>query len=169
MSAGGRGGDNRGNRRRPGRQSGRGHKQALSPGNRSKKEESLRNQEITHEKGRGSFIRPQWAPSLVLSEPIPVMDCMYCGKTIKDLSAAISDKNTGEAIHFDCIISRIKESETLEPGDTIAYIGGGRFGIVHFKGATNLQGFVIKKIFEWEIKEKRAEWRQIISDNSLVI
>jgi len=113
----------------------------------------------------GSYDRPQWTPPKLSSEPIPVPDCPYCGKPIKDLTVAISDKNSGQAVHFDCIISRISQSEKLEHGDIISYIGGGRFGIVNYSNSSNSQSFVIKKILEWEIKENRAEWRQTVSDH----
>jgi hypothetical protein len=77
---------------------------------------------------------------------------------------AISDKATGQAVHFDCIISRISENEKLEQGETIGYIGGGRFGIVRYDN-TGTRSVIVKKIFEWEIKENRAEWRQAVSDH----
>jgi hypothetical protein len=117
------------------------------------------------DKNRGVFYeRPRWTPPKTPSTPLPVPDCPYCGKPIKDISAAISDKNSGEPVHFDCVIARIAESEALEQGDTVTYIGGGRFGIVHFNNPQNLQDFKIKKIFEWEDKENRSEWRRSVSD-----
>jgi hypothetical protein len=99
------------------------------------------------------------------SEPFPAFDSPYCGKPIRDLAAAIADKNTGEAAHFDCVIARISEGENLEKGDSVAYIGGGRFGIVHFNSSQDPQNFSIKKIVEWENKENRADWRKVISDH----
>jgi hypothetical protein len=101
----------------------------------------------------------------MLSDPLPAPDCPYCGKPIKDISSAISDKNSGEPVHFDCVINRIAEAEVLEQGDAVTYIGGGRFGIVHFGNPQNPQDFKIKKIFEWEDKENRSEWRRSVSDH----
>jgi hypothetical protein len=99
-------------------------------------------------------------------------DCPYCGKPIKDISSAISDINSGEPVHFDCVINRISEAEVLERGDAVTYIGGGRFGVVHFnrspespKKPENAQNFKIKKILEWENKENRADWRKSVSDH----
>jgi hypothetical protein len=136
------------------------------------------------DKSRGILIdRPKWTPPQVSSEPVPVPDCPYCGKPIKDLAAAIADKDSGQAVHFDCIIRRLAESEILERGDTIAYIGGGRFGVVHFNTAQenfNSQGgrrfangsegtenhtFTIKKILACEKTEERADWRRILTDH----
>jgi hypothetical protein len=98
------------------------------------------------------------------------------------MSTAIADKNSGEASHFECIAERIAEGENLETGDTVVYIGGGRFGIVHFPGIIrdalrgrkntddyDTRGFQIKKIFEWEDKENRAPWRKIIEEHFSVI
>jgi hypothetical protein len=77
----------------------------------------------------------------------------------------VADRNSGEPVHFDCIIARISEGELLEQGDAVSYIGGGRFGIVHFNDPRDIQNFKIKKILEWEDKENRAEWRRSISDH----
>ncbi|MDR1278316.1 MAG: hypothetical protein LBK02_06165 [Treponema sp.] len=124
------------------------------------------------EKNRGGlYERPRWTPPKPPAEPLPVPNCPCCGKPINDLAAAISDKNSGEPAHFDCIIARIAERENLEPGDTVTYMGGGRFGIVHFNNlpenqrrAGNSRNFTVKKILEWEDKENRAEWRRVLSD-----
>ncbi|MDR1248156.1 MAG: hypothetical protein LBK63_02525 [Treponema sp.] len=109
--------------------------------------------------------RPKWVPPIMSVEPIPVPDCPYCGKPIKDISIALTDKNTGEAIHFDCALRRLAENETLEQGDTVTYIGGGRFGVVRFANPGAHRHFTIKKIFEWEDKENRAEWRKSLADH----
>jgi hypothetical protein len=92
-------------------------------------------------------------------------ECPYCGKPITDMAAALSEKSSGAAVHFDCVIARISEGETLEPGDTVTYIGGGRFGIVHTPSGTEPRDFKIKKILEWENKDERAEWRKTVSDH----
>jgi len=119
------------------------------------------------------------------TEPLPVPDCPFCGRPIRDISSAIADKDTGLPVHFDCVISRITGNERLERGDSVTYIGGGRFGIVNFKTAdettnhrpegqrntpapfTKTSGceFKIKKIIEWENREKKAEWRFEICDH----
>jgi hypothetical protein len=118
------------------------------------------------DKNSGVFVdRPKWVPPTLSADPIPVPDCPYCGKPIRDLSAALTDKTNGEAVHFDCVIARLGENETLERGDTVTYIGGGRFGVVHFKNPQDARGFTIKKIFEWEDKENRADWRKSLADH----
>jgi hypothetical protein len=118
------------------------------------------------DKSRGILVdRPKWKAPVLSDEPIPVPICPYCGKPIKDLSVALSDKASGEAVHFDCVLVRLRENETLERGDAVTYIGGGRFGVVHFDNPNDTRGFTIKKIFEWEDKENRAEWRKALADH----
>jgi hypothetical protein len=68
------------------------------------------------------------------------------------------------------VAAKIAQEEPLEKGDTVTYIGGGRFGIVHFSSGVpgrseNGKTFEIKKIIEWENKDNRAEWRSTISDH----
>ena len=129
--------------------------------------------------------RPKWIPPKINTEPLPVPDCPFCGKPIRDISSAIADKDTGVPVHFDCVSSRIAGNERLERGDFVSYIGGGRFAIVNYgspfgmdsQGRTgNLAGnsgmpppgardFRIKKIIEWENKEKRADWRSLICEH----
>jgi hypothetical protein len=137
--------------------------------------------------------RPRWIPPKTNTEPLPVSECLWCGKPIRDISTAIADKDSGAPVHFDCVAARIAFGEKLEKGDSVAYIGAGRFGIVSFgsAGAPSRfspdgpsrdsgksesssevkdyspanRGFTIKKIIEWENKDKRAEWRSVICDH----
>ena len=134
------------------------------------------------------FERPKWIPPKMNSEPLPVSNCPWCGKPIRDISSAISDKDTGSPVHFDCVLSRVSFGERLENGEIVMYIGGGRFGVVCFgnlaintkdlqnraevfeepqrtDGQRLSRDFTIKKIIEWEDKEKRAEWRSVICDH----
>jgi hypothetical protein len=77
----------------------------------------------------------------------------------------VTDRVTGAPAHFDCILSRIAENERLEKGDAVTYIGGGRFGIVHFVNPQDTRNFKVKRIIEWEEKGNRADWRQIVADH----
>ena len=108
--------------------------------------------------------RPKWVAPAVNNDPLPVPDCPWCGKPIRDISSAIADKDTGMPVHFDCVAARIAGAENLEKGDVVTYIGAGRFGIVSFGRAEN-HDFKIKKIIEWENKDNRAGWRSEISDH----
>ncbi|MCL2244294.1 MAG: hypothetical protein FWC03_07480 [Treponema sp.] len=108
--------------------------------------------------------RPRWTAPVQPANPITTPDCPWCGKPIKDIAAAISDKETGVPVHFDCVLARITEMETLDTNDSVCYIGGGRFGVVHYNNPPDVKDFVIKKIFEWEEKDNNAEWRRPISE-----
>lgn len=120
---------------------------------------------LRYDKGRGNiYERLQWIPPVKPSEPLPIPDCPYCGKPIKDIISAINDRSTNTPVHFDCIINHVFKNEPLEKGEMIAYIGGGRFGVVQSGSAGSNSSFTIKKIIEWEDKENRAEWRRSISD-----
>jgi hypothetical protein len=156
MSGSGRGGNNR---RKPFRRRERDNDNWPREG--KKKADSPR-----YDAKRGIICeRLKWIPPKMSNEPIPTPDCPYCGKPIKDISTALTDKNSGQPVHFDCVIAKIGEYESLEKGELIAYIGGGRFGVVCFNHAQNSRNFTIKKIVEWEDKENRAEWRKPIADH----
>jgi hypothetical protein len=118
------------------------------------------------DKNRGSMAdRPRWTPVQIPAEPLPSPDCPICGKPVKDIAAAITDKTSGVPAHFDCVAGKIAEHEILETGDTVAYIGAGRFGVVHHRNPQDIKNFTIKRILEWEDKENRAEWRKIVADH----
>ncbi|MCL2382176.1 MAG: hypothetical protein FWC64_11430 [Treponema sp.] len=129
----------------------------------------LRKDREIHRGPRPPFVeRPKWVPPKVATGSLPTPDCPWCGKPIQDISFAIADKDSGVPVHFDCVAARLCEGESLERGEAVVYIGGGRFGVVHLGGTGNSQqagrDFSIKKIIEWEDKEKRAEWRSLICD-----
>jgi hypothetical protein len=113
---------------------------------------------------KGVSGRPKWTAVKLRSDPIPTPLCVYCKEPIKELASAIMDKD-GEALHFECVQKRIAVAESLGKGDTVTYIGGGRFGIVRFENPNVLRKFKIKKIIEWEQKDKRAPWRGHIADH----
>ena len=115
--------------------------------------------------------RPKWTPPKINTAPLPVPNCSWCNKPIREISQAINDNNTGLPVHFDCVTARISENERLDKGDSVTYIGGGRFGIVNFSSPGNQKtggGFKIKKIIEWENNEKKAAWRDEIHEHFLV-
>ena len=108
--------------------------------------------------------RPRWSPPVLPANPVTVPDCRWCGKQITDITTAISDKETGLPVHFDCILESISKSEKLGENDAVCYIGGGRFGVVHYNNMPDIKDFTIKKIFEWEMKDHIYEWRRPISE-----
>jgi len=128
------------------------------------------------EKARQNTDRLFWTAPVLPVNPITTPDCPWCGKQITDIATAISDKDTGLPVHFDCVLARIKEewkninqmsvpvTEKAEANESVCYIGGGRFGVVHYNNYPDTGSFTIKKIFEWEVKDINIEWRRPISE-----
>lgn len=102
-------------------------------------------------------------PKLV-SPVLPKPLCPRCGTPIEDLPTALTDKETGEPIHFDCVLARLSESEPLAEGEKIVYLGGGQFGVVRFDNPSDLKHFRVRKTLQWEEKDKRAEWRRAVTE-----
>jgi len=165
MSGSGRGGDNRGPHRKPFKRRDNQPQNKDSPKNGKKPVDLSLESVGKFEKKRVSFVeRPKWVPPKPPALPLPSASCAWCGKPIKEMSTAISEPVSGNPVHFDCAINRIIEEETLERGDTVSYIGGGRFGIIHYNNPPDIRDFKIRKVLEWENKETRSEWRVAISD-----
>jgi hypothetical protein len=112
---------------------------------------------------KNSNERPKWKHQKVRQEPIPMPVCPYCKEPIKDLVCAVGTRG-GEAAHFECVQKRVAAGETLGKGETVAYIGGGRFGIVTFDNSRGMREFKIKKIIEWEKKDNPIQWRKRLAD-----
>jgi hypothetical protein len=67
------------------------------------------------------------------------------------------------------MLNKMSERERLENDEVIAYIGGGRFGVLHKEQAegTPTPRYTIRKIIEVENKDSpRAEWRRIIAERN---
>jgi len=158
MSGNGRGGNNRRNRQRFS-----GRKDDPQKQNRKKNTENITS-EGKFERERMPYERPRWTAPTFPANPITSPDCPWCGKPIKDITTAVSDRDTGIPVHFDCVLARIAEMEALETNESVCYIGGGRFGIVHYNNPSDTKDFIIKKVLEWETKENKKEWRRPISE-----
>ena len=89
--------------------------------------------------------------------------CPDCGQPITELSSALTDKKTGKPIHFDCALRKVEAGEQLSEKEKVAYIGQGRFGVLYFENPRDQRKFTIKKIIEWEDREKTSEWRDELS------
>lgn len=94
-------------------------------------------------------------------EPI---ECSFCGKPVTDFASALAHKDSGQPVHFDCVLSFLAEHENLSEGQSIAYIGQGRFAVVRMQNPSNTSRFSIEKIIEWESRDKKYEWRTTIAD-----
>ena len=89
--------------------------------------------------------------------------CPKCGQPITDIASAIADKTTGQPLHFDCVLNQVKQSEPTGENEKVAYIGQGRFAVLHYENIRDQRHFTIKKIIEWEDREKTSEWRDELS------
>lgn len=89
----------------------------------------------------------------------PKTVCEKCGKEIKELNTALSDKNTGKPIHFDCVLEFIKNSEQIKEDEEVIYIGNGNFAIVTFENPKIRKSFKIVKSIEWEERNKIYQWK----------
>ncbi len=89
--------------------------------------------------------------------------CEYCSRPIHELSSALLDKKTGGAIHFDCVLSKLGETEKLEENQKITYIGQGKFAVVYFENPHDLRKFTIIRTIEWEDHDAKSEWRDEIA------
>jgi len=90
--------------------------------------------------------------------------CPICNQQITDVPSALNDKASGKPAHFECVIKQVEGSEKLGENEKIAYIGQGRFGILYFENPRDQRKFTIKKVIEWEERDKPIEWRSEISE-----
>jgi len=159
MSNSGKGGNNRRSRHRYS-----GRKDEPAKHDKKRNNENLLSSEKS-EKNQSMHERPQWtAPVLPANYQSITPECPWCGKQIKDVNCAIADKETGRPVHFDCVLARVTDMVSLETNDAVCYIGGGRFGVIHYNNPPDIKDFVIKRIIEWEVKDNSTDWRMPISE-----
>jgi len=161
----GRGGNNRKHRHRFSGKKDESQKQAKKP-RQDNSGDSLYSESKfeKRESAQSSQDRPRWSAPVLPANPLTTPECPWCGKQIKDITTAISDRDSGRPVHFDCVLTRIVDMEHLETNDSVCYIGGGRFGIIHYNNPPDMRDFTVKKILEWELKDRNYEWRRPISE-----
>lgn len=94
----------------------------------------------------------------------PKFICSKCGKPIEELNSAIGDKETGNPVHFECVIEFLKKAESLKEKEEIIYIGNGNFAIAFFEVPQNRKNFKITKLIPWEEKGKDYSWKADIAN-----
>lgn len=102
---------------------------------------------------------PEAAPAPVL----PSVVCPRCGEPIQDITSALSDRESGTPIHFDCAVKFLEGAEGVKDTQKIVYIGQGRFAVMEFETPGDTKKFHILRTIEWESREHRAEWRAEIA------
>ena len=86
--------------------------------------------------------------------------CELCGQPIADMASAMAHKDSGNPVHFDCIVKMLSERERLRDKDRLTYIGNGKFAVLHFENIHDMRHFSIVKEIEWEKRDgERAAWR----------
>jgi hypothetical protein len=89
--------------------------------------------------------------------------CPICGKSVYDLSTAISaSRESSEPAHFDCVLERVTASESITAGEKLVYLGSGAFGVVEFKDKSD-SAFSVKRRIQWEKEGEKKDWRKGIS------
>ena len=86
--------------------------------------------------------------------------CELCNQPILEMASAMTNKGSGNPVHFDCIIKKLSEHEHLSDKDRLTYIGNGKFAVLHFENPHDMRHFSIQKEIEWENRDgTRAAWR----------
>ncbi|MCP5515258.1 MAG: hypothetical protein H7A26_07325 [Spirochaetales bacterium] len=86
--------------------------------------------------------------------------CEICEQVIQDITAALAVPVSGNPAHFDCVVKKLAETEKLEDGQQIVYLGGGNFGVVKFDPRSQKNEFKIIKKIEYEDREIIPAWRK---------
>ena len=103
---------------------------------------------------RGNFAREK------TDEKKAVYICGICEKDIQDISTALAIPGNGTPAHFDCVLKKLTETEKLEAGQQIVYLGGGSFGIIKIEPNAPRNNFKIIRKIEFEEREKVPDWRK---------
>jgi len=89
--------------------------------------------------------------------------CPMCNQPILDLASSLADKASGKPVHFECALEKVKSAEPTDENEKVAYIGQGRFAVLSYENIRDQRHFTIKKIIEWEERDKKSEWRDEFS------
>ena len=94
----------------------------------------------------------------------PQYVCPRCGEQIEELSSAVADKESGEPVHFTCVLEFLKNAENLGENEEVIYIGNVNFAVAFFENPRIRKKFKIKKLIEWEDKNKVYDWKKEIAE-----
>jgi hypothetical protein len=92
--------------------------------------------------------------------PIEFPRCPICQKAVRDLTSAITHKESGQPAHFDCILRALRSDNAVQQHEKICYLGKGSFGIVQFREHSGRPSFFIRKRIQYEDPEPVPQWRQ---------
>ncbi|MCI1208802.1 MAG: hypothetical protein LKF96_05095 [Treponema sp.] len=86
--------------------------------------------------------------------------CEKCGLPINDIASALPDRETGNPVHFDCVLDELQKNEHVKENEKITYIGQGRFAVLHFDNIHDMKHFTIQKVIPWEDRDADCSWRK---------
>ena len=107
--------------------------------------------------------KPHEHHSSIPVEPIGMISephdkCVYCGKEIENIAEAFTASD-GSYVHFDCVISRIKEAERPKEDETVSYIGSGNFALI---GKDEEGRYKIIKTIPFETPDKTKAMKEYV-------
>jgi len=70
--------------------------------------------------------------------------CTFCEKLIDDMSSAIFDKEKNQYFHFNCVMNKLGDENSIQVKERVVYLGSGAFGIIENQD-NNSSKFLIKK------------------------
>jgi len=96
--------------------------------------------------------------------------CPVCGEPVRELSSALTHRQSGQPAHFDCIVKELREANPIGPQERLCYLGGGVFGVLTWKVEGNPASFVIKRRIPYEDPRTPQEWkRQLQAEGQSVV
>jgi hypothetical protein len=112
-------------------------------------------------RGKGEPSAPREEPRSEFQTLVrtPPPTCPICEKPVADILSALTERQSGEPAHFECVQSRIAEGEALGPQERVVYLGAGAFAVAE-TDPKNPQRIMIKRKVQYEERDKRAEWRK---------
>ena len=100
--------------------------------------------------------------------------CPICGLVIRILYSAITEQESQQPAHFDCVLRQLSAAEELGEGERLAYLGAGSFGVIQLRRRprTRARGrrssgspspLFVRKRIEYEDPEPVPEWRESLA------
>lgn len=83
--------------------------------------------------------------------------CPFCGEPVRDPKTAILTPEAQKPAHFDCVLQELAKHEELQPGEKIAYLGKGTFGVVSYRPGPDGMPLLIRKRIAYEPAVARGE------------
>lgn len=90
-------------------------------------------------------------------------ECPICGKLVRDLNTAVAHKDTGEPVHFECVMKELALTEEIPENQKLCYLGQGTFAVVSMKDSSG-KNFTIHKKIPYEKRDEPIPWRKKISE-----